>query len=281
MEILAELEPRPRGIYTGAIGYMEPTGDAQFNVAIRTAIVDERLERISYGVGSGIVWDSSADAEYEECLLKGEVLGRVPPTFELLETLRWSPDDGFLLLDRHLQRLSGSAEYFAFEYDEPKLAGDLSTAVAGVDCPLRVRLRLANSGAVTVECTPLRIQATPVRVKLSRAPISRDDVFLYHKTTNRVIYETRAFDAGADDVILWNTEGEVTESTVANIVVELDGARVTPPVACGLLAGTFRAALLDRGEISERIVRVTDLRGATRIWLINSVQGWRPATLID
>ena len=281
MEILAELEPEPRGIYTGAVGYIEPGGDAQFNVAIRTALVDERLERISYGVGSGIVWDSSADAEYEESLLKGAVLGRVPREFELLETLRWSPGDGFFLLDRHLRRLRDSAEYFGFEYHEGQLAGELSQAVAGADGPLRIRLRLANSGAVTVECTPLRSHTTPARVKLSAGPVGRDDVFLYHKTTNRAVYDTRSLGAAADDVILWNAEGEVTESTIANVVVGLDGARVTPPVASGLLAGTFRAELLDRGEISERVVTLEDLRRATRIWLINSVQGWRSATLID
>jgi para-aminobenzoate synthetase/4-amino-4-deoxychorismate lyase len=104
MEILAELEPEPRGIYTGAIGYVAPGGDAQFNVAIRTALIDERQGRISYGVGSGIVWDSIASAECAECLLKGAVLGRVPAEFELLETLRWSPGNGFFLLDRHLRR---------------------------------------------------------------------------------------------------------------------------------------------------------------------------------
>jgi para-aminobenzoate synthetase / 4-amino-4-deoxychorismate lyase len=282
MEILAELEPEPRGIYTGAIGYVAPGGDAQFNVAIRTALIDERQGRISYGVGSGIVWDSVPSAEYEECLLKGAVLGRVPAEFELLETLRWSPGDGFFLLDRHLRRLRESAEYFGFECDERKATAELSQSVAAADGPRRVRLRLARSGAVLVECTPLHIPGAAVRVKLATAPVSRDDVFLYHKTTNRAVYDQALdFARAADDVILWNAAREVTESTIANVVVERDGARVTPPVASGLLAGTFRAELLDRGELSERIVTLDELRCATRIWLINSVQGWRSATLTD
>ena len=115
-------------------------------------------------------------------------------------------------------------------------------------------------------------------MKLAASPVSRDDVFLYHKTTNRAVYE-RARLADADDVLLWNEQGELTESTIANLVLELDGARVTPPVECGLLAGTLRGELLDRGEIGERIVAVDDLRRATRLWLINSVQGWCTATL--
>jgi para-aminobenzoate synthetase/4-amino-4-deoxychorismate lyase len=124
----------------------------------------------------------------------------------------------------------------------------------------------------------LQVRRAPVRVKLAASPVSRDDVFLYHKTTNRTVYD-RARLADADDVLLWNEEGELTESTMANLVVELDGVLVTPPVECGLLAGTLRGELLDRGEIGERIVGVDDLRRATRLWLINSVQGWRPATL--
>ena len=117
-----------------------------------------------------------------------------------------------------------------------------------------------------------------MRVRLADAPVSRNDVFLYHKTTNRAIYD-RARKGGADDVCLWNEHGEITESTIANIVVELDGRRVTPPVDCGLLAGTLRGELLERGDLTERVVLRDELRPADRIWLINSVQGWRPAAL--
>ena len=278
MEILADLEPEPRGVYTGAIGYVAPGGDAQFNVAIRTAVVDLRRQRLSFGVGSGIVWDSSAAGEYDECLLKAAVLSRVSPEFELLETMRWSPAEGFYLLERHLRRLGESAEYFGFPSDQRRVADALGRSVSGAAGSLRVRLRLASNGAPAVECTPLQVRSAPVRVKLAASPVSRDDVFLYHKTTNRAVYD-RARLADADDVLLWNEEGELTESTIANLVVELDGVRVTPPVECGLLAGTLRGELLDRGEIGERIVGVDDLRRATRLWLINSVQGWRPATL--
>jgi para-aminobenzoate synthetase/4-amino-4-deoxychorismate lyase len=274
MEILAGLESGPRGVYTGAIGYVAPGGDARFNVAIRTAVVDVRAQRLTFGVGSGIVWDSSASGEYEECLLKAAVLSRVPPEFELLETMRWSPGEGFYLLERHLRRLRESAEYFGFAFAERAVVDALERSVSGAGGALRVRLRLSPSGVATVECTPLQVLNATLRVKLAAAPVSSDEVFLFHKTTNRGIYD-RARLADADDVLLWNERQELTESTIANIVVELDGARVTPPVDCGLLAGTLRGELLDRGEISERIVTVDDLRRATRLWLINSVQGWR------
>ena len=280
MEILAGLETEPRGIYTGAIGYVAPGGDAQFNVAIRTAVVDEAQGRVSFGVGSGIVWDSSAEGEYDECLLKAAVLGRSIPAFELLETLRWAPAEGLYLLERHLHRMRESAEYFEFEYDERRIREELSAAVARATEPLRVRLRVSPSGAAMVECTPLSVATGAVRLRLAAEPVSRDDVFLYHKTTNRAVYE-RARKDDADDVCLWNDSGEATESTIANIVVELAGGlRVTPPVACGLLAGTFRAELLERGEITERVVRVEELSLASRIWLINSVQGWRLVSLV-
>jgi para-aminobenzoate synthetase/4-amino-4-deoxychorismate lyase len=280
MEILSELESDPRGIYTGAVGYVAPGGDAQFNVAIRTALVDGREKRLSFGVGSGIVWDSTAAGEYDECLLKAAVLGHAPaPEFELLETMKWSPEEGFYLLDRHLLRLRESAEYFGFEYTPDRVVEELLRSVAEAPRePLRVRLRLARAGATTVECTASQVLDGPARVRLSRMPVSREDVFLFHKTTHRAVYE-RARRPDADDVLLWNRERELTESTIANIVCEIDGARVTPPVECGLLGGTFRAELLARGEISERIVTLDDLQRVTRLWLINSVQRWRQAAM--
>ena len=149
-----------------------------------------------------------------------------------------------------------------------------------------MRLRLARSGAVLVECTPLHIPGAGVRVKLAMAPVSRDDVFLYHKTTNRAVYDQLAragldFARAADDVILWNAEAKSPSRRSPTWWSSSTARRVTPPVECGLLAGTFRAELLDRGELSERIVTIDELRCATRIWLINSVQGWRSATLTD
>jgi para-aminobenzoate synthetase/4-amino-4-deoxychorismate lyase len=280
IEILNELEPGPRGVYTGAIGYVRPDGNGHFNVAIRTAVVSHADNHVEFGVGSGIVWDSVAAAEYSECLLKGSVLGRRPPVFDLLETTAWHPETGFMLLDRHLARMSDSAEYFGFAYSEDAVRKSLDRAVAGKPGPLRVRCLLAKAGDIRVECQPLVSWGDrPMRVALAVSPIDADDPFFFHKTTERAAYERAQVD-GMDDVILWNAKNEVTEATRANVVVErADGAMVTPPIACGLLAGTARAEACERGEVREEVVPLEQLKSARRIWLTNSVHGWREAVL--
>jgi para-aminobenzoate synthetase/4-amino-4-deoxychorismate lyase len=199
--------------------------------------------------------------------------------FELLETMRWTPD-GWYLLDRHLARLRESARHFGVVCSEASVRDALDAAVQGAEGPLRVRLLVAEDGATRVEKTPLDVTPRPMRVRLAAHPIDPADVFLYHKTTNREVYE-RARRSDCDDVILWNPSGEATESTIANLVVESGGRRVTPPVACGLLPGTMRAELLAAGEITEARVTVDSLRAGARFWLVNSVRRWSEASLID
>jgi para-aminobenzoate synthetase/4-amino-4-deoxychorismate lyase len=275
MQILAEVEGQPRGVYTGAIGYVPPDGNAQFNVAIRTAVVDRRTGVVEFGVGSGVVWDSEADAEYDECLLKGGVLGRRAEPFALLETLRWTAEEGYFLGARHLARLQSSAEYFAYPLDLAEVRRALDAAVTGVSGPQRVRLLVASDGAVRVETAPVLRRQQPQTVAFAAEPVDSSDTFLFHKTTRRAVYEkARAARPGVDEVLLWNERGDVTEATTANLVVETAGGKVTPPVESGLLAGTFRAELLERGEIREAVVRREDLRSAKAIWLINSVHEW-------
>lgn len=282
MELLAGLEQAPRGVYTGAIGHIPPTGLARFNVAIRTAVVDKAAGTVSFGVGSGIVWDSGADAEYDECLLKGALLGRRAVPFDLLETLLWSPEAGFLLLDRHLQRLEDSADYFGVPVRSSDIRNALAAEVAGAAAPRRVRLLVSRAGDPRTESRDHVPWPEPVPVTLAPAPVDPSDLFLHHKTTNRGVYERAREGAPAvHDILLWNERGEITESTLANIVVELDGRRVTPALASGLLAGTFRASLLEAGEIVEAVVTRQDLKRATCLWLINSVQGWKRAEMVD
>jgi para-aminobenzoate synthetase/4-amino-4-deoxychorismate lyase len=200
--------------------------------------------------------------------------------FELLETIRWTPDGGFFLLDRHLRRMDQSAAYFHYECATSSLRAHLERAVAGSSGPQRVRLLLARNGGIRVECTPLAPDATArtARLGIAASPIDPQDPFLFHKTTNREVY-LNAGRPDCDDVVLWNPERQVTESTIANIVVDIGGRKVTPPVHCGLLAGTFRAELLESGAIQEAIVTLDELRAASTMWLINSVREWWPATL--
>jgi para-aminobenzoate synthetase/4-amino-4-deoxychorismate lyase len=280
MELLAGLERGPRGLYTGAIGHIAPGGAARFNVGIRTAVIDTGARQLEFGVGSGIVWDSEAGDEYAECLVKGSVLGREPVAFELLETILWTPGEGFYLLDRHLQRLLDSAEYLGFTADRSAIERRLEAAVVQAEGDQRVRLLVDRIGTVRVEVSGLSAPVEPLAVCLASRPVDSADPFLFHKTTNRNVYDrARELAPGAADVILWNERREVTESTFANVVVELDGARVTPPVACGLLGGTFRAELLARAEITEKVVTLGDLQRASALWLVNSVQKWRRAVV--
>jgi para-aminobenzoate synthetase/4-amino-4-deoxychorismate lyase len=282
MSIIAELETSPRRIYTGAIGYLSPGSNAQFSVAIRTVLLDNLSHVAEYGVGGGIVWDSASKDEYEECLLKAGILKQTTPPFNLLETIRWDPAEGFFLLNRHLQRLADSAEYFAIPLSIPDVNDKLLKWSAGQSQSQRVRLLISNSGAISIESSTLEANAdAPVCVRIATNPIDPANRFLYHKTTNRRVYdEAKAAFPDIDDVILWNTAGEVTESTIANVVVELNGALITPAINGGLLPGTFRAALLEQGKIKEGLVRVEDLASADAIYLINSVRKWRKAALL-
>jgi para-aminobenzoate synthetase/4-amino-4-deoxychorismate lyase len=294
MEIIRELENGPRGVYTGAIGFWGPDRRAQFNVAIRTAVVDCETGRAEYGAGGGIVWDSDPEAEYRECLLKTKVLTATRPDFDLLETLRWNPGEGFFLLDRHLDRLADSAGYFGFPCDRDRTLAALGAAV--LEEPggsLKVRLLLSPDGSLRCETAVqkgppfsfdelLSPRDGPVRPAAPAAfPVDRSQATLYHKTTRREVYERAKEDLAGDEgeVLLWNEAGEATEFTASNLVARIGGGMVTPPVASGLLPGTLRAELLARGVVVEGVMLLKDLARAEAVWAVNSVRGWRRVRL--
>jgi para-aminobenzoate synthetase/4-amino-4-deoxychorismate lyase len=283
MQIIKELEHGTRGIYTGCVGYVAPGRDAMFNVAIRTVTLDKGSGSCEYGVGGGIVWDSDAGNEHDECLVKSAVLKKETPDFDLIESFLWEEDKGYFLMDRHMKRLKRSAEYFGFDLDMAEVEDRLMKDVAsmeGQNC--KVRLHVNRTGHVLVERTPIGRKgvAHAWKVKLSDQKVKSDDPFLYHKTTIRGVYERARLTArGYDDVLLWNERGEVTESTVANVVVSRNGTKVTPPVQCGLLPGIFREWLIDNGDIEEGIVGIEDLKEAEEVFLINSVRKWIPVTV--
>ena len=282
-QVIADSESTARGAYTGCIGYIAPHRQAQFNVAIRTAVIDRRRDTVEYGLGSGIVWDSRSAAEYDECLLKARIVTAAMPAFELLETLLWEPEGGYFLLAEHLRRMADSADYFDMRVDIAAVRGTLSDLAATFPRePRRVRLVVDRTGRIASESVALSVPAGPVRLALAAAPIDTSDPFLYNKTTQRKIYDdAKAARADCDDVILWNAHGEITETTIANLVLELNGEKFTPPVECGLLAGVFRGHLLASGEIGERRMNLEDLHRASRVWTINSVRKWREAALVD
>ncbi|MFP4476065.1 MAG: aminodeoxychorismate synthase component I [Desulfatibacillaceae bacterium] len=281
MEIIAELETTPRGVYCGAVGHISPGRRMRFNVAIRTVCVDRERRSAEYGVGGGVLWYSETADEFEECKTKARVLRERRPEFSLLETLLWRPEEGFFLEGYHLDRLLESAEYFQTPITRDAVRDVLERAAAGLPAlPHRIRLLVDRDGRATTEAYRLGSMPNPVRLVLAREPVDSRNPFLYHKTTNRGVYDSpRASAKEADDVLLYNERGEITETTIANVVARLDGRLVTPPVSCGLLAGTFRRWLLDRGEVEEAVIRTDDLARATELFVVNSVRGMLAAML--
>jgi para-aminobenzoate synthetase/4-amino-4-deoxychorismate lyase len=203
------------------------------------------------------------------------------PRFSLLETLRWAPEEGFGRLERHLARLADSADYFFRRFDPAAARRRLELAVRGLTAPHRVRLLVAEDGTIDVELAPLEPVAVPRRVALATVPVDERDGFLCHKTTHRAVYErAREATPGTDDVLLWNRRGEITESTVANLVVERRGELLTPAASCGLLPGTLRAELLAQGRVREAILRRDDLDEAEALFLVSSLRGWLRVELV-
>jgi para-aminobenzoate synthetase/4-amino-4-deoxychorismate lyase len=286
-ELIRQLETEPRGVYCGAIGYIAPNGHALFNVAIRTAVIFRNADG-EMGIGSGVVFDSQGPKEYAECLLKMKFLTDPVKRFELIETLLHDPSQGGLvLLERHMERLANSARYFAFAFDERAVRAALANAVAGTTGRLRVRLLLAEGGEVSVTSTPLP-PADPeatMRYAVSASRVDSNDLFLFHKTTRRELYDRErpeyAARLGVDEVIYLNERGELTEGSFTNIFIERDGTLLTPPLSAGLLPGTLRAELIAEGRVRESILTLDDLAAADAVYLGNSVRGLVVATRVD
>lgn len=277
MEWIRRLEPFPRDLYTGAIGWLRPGGDCIFNVAIRTIVREECSNEARCGVGGGITWDSTAEDEYQECLAKARFLTAQRPAFDLLESLLLE-NGQYWLLERHLQRMGASAEYFGFPWKRAAVQQTLTDLQAQHrEGRWKVRLLTSAQGGIMAEAQALPEPAAAVRqVALAEQPVDDQDVFLYHKTTHRAVYEQRRR-SGCDDTILYNQRGEVTESLIANVVLRDEQGLWTPPVSCGLLPGCLRTELLARDEIRERVITVAELQKAPTFFLVNSVRGWMQA----
>lgn len=200
------------------------------------------------------------------------------PKFELLESLLWEPKNGYFLLDRHLERLGRSADYFNFPISMTAASKSLQVLSASFgDVAQKVRLTVSCEGKLTLQAQTLDngILKIGALVGIASSPIDSQIPFLYHKTTYRLPY-TMALESQPEcqDVFLWNQEGFITESTIANIAIDTNAGLIAPPVKCGLLPGTFRAQLLAEGKIREELISLDDLRNSQTVFLINSVRGW-------
>jgi para-aminobenzoate synthetase/4-amino-4-deoxychorismate lyase len=283
MEIIKELERGLRGVYTGAIGYIAPTGEAKFNVAIRTLVVKDGTARM--GVGGGVVADSEAEAEYRECELKASFLKAERQEFSLIETML--ADAGEVrLLPLHMERLAASAVYFGFACDRDAVEAAIRGRLRALDRErYRLRLLLDCDGAVTLTQTLLGDQAAEVAVCVSEQRVESHDLYLRHKTTRRALYEREfaaARAAGYDDVLFLNERGEVAEGAISTVFVRRDGRLATPPLSAGVLPGVLRRSLLegDDGAMEETLT-LDDLRDAEAVYIGNAVRGLRLVTRID
>lgn len=277
MEIIRDLEREPRGVYCGAVGLVERQ-HAAFSVGIRTLVVRDGTAEM--GVGGGIVWDSNADDEYAECLLKAQFVTGDKPDFQLLETMRWTPQEGFFLFRRHLSRLGRSARYFGFPCNANDVRDRLIAAVAGLDGAQRVRLLLEPNGNINVTTVAFEPMAPDAvwQFMISEERTSSSDPRFHHKTSARELYEgehQRLHKAhGVDEVVFLNERGEVTEGSRTTLFLERDGRWMTPPLECGVLDGCLRREMIERGDpiIEERVLRPEDL-AIGQVWFGNALRG--------
>jgi para-aminobenzoate synthetase / 4-amino-4-deoxychorismate lyase len=259
MEVIAEVESSPRGAYTGSIGRIDASGDAAFNVAIRTLHLHAGDSRATLGLGGGIVADSTEEAEWDECLAKGKFVGD-PRHFDLIETMRFDPEGGIALLDRHIDRIKSSADTFGFVFDRHGARNELQAATFRIDQPRRVRLLLAPSGRIAVEIGALHpTPVEPVDVAIVRRSVPRGDFRLSHKTSDRAFYREALETAGTFEVVLADDEGFLTEGCFTNLFVKRGGKLLTPPLSRGLLPGVMRGELIDRDMAEEADLRAEDL----------------------
>jgi len=278
MEIIDELEDTPREAYCGSLGYIDPDGDACFNVGIRTLILEG--EKIRYSVGSGLVLDSDPADEYAECLLKADVVR--PQAADLIETLRWDVETGFARLPLHKSRMQHAARELGYKFSSKRFDTVLQSVSAMR--PQRVRLSLSRNGQFTLEQTDY-IAAARLSISLSKYALTSDVQITAHKVSHRQFYEGEqeriSALTGADEVLFTNPRNELCEGSFTSLFIEKDGQYLTPPLSCGLLPGILRAEMIETGHAKEAVLTVDDLCSADKIYLGNSLRGLIPATLLS
>ncbi len=288
MQIISELEAEPRGVYTGAIGFISPKKEACFSVAIRTLIVEQQDVKSlvgEMGIGSGVTIDSDSQTEYDECLLKANFLTKPTEDFALIESIKFHGH--YCLLEKHLARLKDSAAYFDFKFDEQALCDALTQYAKQLDkkTPYKVRMKLAKSGKVEVSHERIEPMQGIGKVAIAKVRTNSTDKFFYHKTTKRQIYDEAtklARQLGLADFIFLNERGEVSEGAISTVFVEKRGRLYTPPISSGILAGVYRLYVLETdSNAMERVLHLEDLKEAERIWICNAVRGMREVKLVS
>jgi len=278
MLALRELEPEPRGAYTGAMGWIEPGGDASFNVLIRTLAIADGQPTARLGLGSGLVVDSQAGNEWAECLAKGAFVTAAQPGIDLIETMRFDPHEGVIELDRHLERLRQAASALGFRFDRHAARNELQAATFSRKTAGMARLLLSPTGVMAVEFREIEpVAALPVRVALTMLPVPPSDFRLRFKTTDRTFYDQARARGGAFETLFVDDQGCLTEGTFSSIFVERGDKLLTPPLSRGLLPGVLRGKLIDEGRAEEADLTPDDLENG--FFVGNIVRGLLPARL--
>jgi para-aminobenzoate synthetase/4-amino-4-deoxychorismate lyase len=277
MEVIGDVESAPRGAYTGSIGRIDASGDAAFNVAIRTLVVTDGGAEL--GLGSGIVADSRADEEWAECLAKGAFVTARQQPIDLIETMAFDPEEGLALLERHLARVTASATALGYRFDRHSARNELQAATFRLREKARVRLLLAQSGAMAIEVAPIPAPFDrPLRVAVVPLPVDIRDYRLRHKTSDRGFYDAARIAAGTDEVVFVRPDGLLTEGSFTSLFVPRDdGKLLTPPVGVGLLPGVLRAQLIDSTRAVESNLSADDL--PPQFFVGNALRGLMPAVV--
>ena len=279
MQALRTLEPEPRGAYTGAMGWISPDGEAAFNVLIRTLEIGTDESKARLALGSGLVVDSVPVDEWDECLAKGAFVTRSMPPIDLIETMRFDPQEGIVELDRHLDRLGEAANALGFRYDRHAVRNELQAATFARKRPAMARMMLSPTGTMAVEVKEIeKPRELPVPVALRPLPVPADDYRLRYKTTDRDFYDDARRECGAYEAVFVDEAGRVTEGTFTSVFVEREGTLLTPPASRGLLPGVLRAKLIDEGRAKEADLTPADLEGG--FYVGNIVRGLIPARLV-
>ena len=281
MQIIRELEKEPRNIYTGAIGFISPQKETCFNVAIRTIHINKE-NKMSVGIGGGIVYDSKETKEYKEALLKAKFLIKKQEDFSLIETFCWSKTKRYHFLGLHLNRLKNSCDYFSMPFKVKRIVKKLFYLEKLFDENIiyKVRLLLKEDGEIYMGYAPLEDISPPLKATLSTKKVDYNNYYLYHKTTNRFLYDVEYKNAkkhGFDEILFTNKKGQLTEGTFTNIFIQKNLILYTPALKCGLLPGVLRKYLLINGRAKEAVLYPRDILRAEKVFLGNSVRGLMPA----
>lgn len=268
MEIIQQTEIAPRGVYCGTIGILLPRGKRIFNVAIRT--LQMQGGKAIYGVGGGITWDSKWEGEYQETKQKSAVLYRQDPCFDLLTTGRIYQGQ-LTFLEQHLTRLREASRYFAYPFDEPKLLKELQEQLAHVDPNLdyRCRIALQKNGTAQLEITELTdLPTNYLQAQLTEQKLDLATPFTYFKTSQR-----DHLSQSDHEQIFHLPDGTLLETTIGNLVLEIEGQLYTPPAHLPLLDGIYRRHLLETQQVEEKLLTLNDLTDADHIYACNALRG--------